>query len=397
MKNNILKYALFLSILSFTSSFAQVGSIGTKWASERKTWTDDTTKYEITQWTTKGKNWHLYFNVESFIDNNNAIIYSDRAGSVNLFKLNLLDGTMTQLTDEKVDISGSVWHYPKLKTIWYEINNSIRSLNYETMENKKVIEDPTADLKSFTITCDAKYLVYSINKHPGFDKNNSTGPFAVMRYNLETGEIKQISPDYGISINHLQASPTDPKILTYAWQHQYRDGGPGTVGNVPIRFFWINIDGTDGGPVGPQEFGIHRTHEFWFADGSRFGYAARYMFGPNKGRQFLGSCKPDGSDNFMIEAPVGPAHSQVFKDNKHWVADVDNGMVLSMWTFDRDKVIKKERLFRHNSSWGEQPTHAHPHFSPDGKYVLLSTDRTGVPQVYTVKINLQNDDSPEKK
>ena len=91
----------------------------------------------------------------------------------------------------------------------------------------------------------------------------------------------------------------------------------------------------------------------------------------------------------MFEAPVGPAHSQVFKDNKHWVADQNDGMILTMWTFNRDKVLKEEKLFRHNSSWGEQPTHPHPHFSPDGKYVLFSTDRTGKPQVYTVKVNIE--------
>lgn len=385
------KLLSFLVFLIFaTVNFAQQNGVGKVWPGEKKTWIDDSTKHEITQWTTTGKNWHLYFNIESFMDNDNAIIYSDRAGAVNLFKLNLKDGSLTQLTDHKTDISGAAWHYPKLKTIWYEIDNTIRSLNYETLENKLVIENSTADLRSFTITCDAKYLVYSVNKNPGYSSNNSTGPFAVMRFDLKTGETKQITPDYGIAISHLQASPTDPTMIIYAWQHQYRDGGPGTVGNVPFRFFWLNINGTDGGPNYPQEFGIHRTHEFWFYDGSRVGYAARYMYGPNKGRQFLGSSKPDGSDKFMFEVPVGPSHSQVFKDNKHWVSDQNNGMILTLWTFDRDKLLKEEKLFRHNSSWGEQPTHPHPHFSPDGKYVLLSTDKSGTPQVYTVRVDLQN-------
>ncbi|MCX6170285.1 MAG: oligogalacturonate lyase family protein [Ignavibacteriales bacterium] len=391
MKNSIIVSILILFSFSPTANIAQQNGIGKIWLSEKKTWIDDSTKYEITQWTTTGKNWHLYFNVESFIDENDAIIYSDRAGAINLFKLNLGNGTITQLTDNTTDVSGAAWHYPKLKQIWYEVDNSIRVLNYETLKNKLVIKNSSADLKSFTVTCDAKYLVFSVNKNPGYSSNNSTGPYAIMRFDLVTGDVKQISPDYGINISHLQASPTNPKIISYAWQHQYRKGGPGTVGNVPIRFFWINIDGTDGGPVGPQEFGIHRTHEFWFYDGSRFGYSARYMFGPNKGRQFLGSCKPDGSDNFMFEVPVGPAHSQVFKDNKHWVADQNNGMILTMWTFNRDKIIKEEKLFRHDSSWGEQPTHPHPHFSPDGKYIMLSTDKTGTPQVYTVKVNLRDD------
>ncbi len=375
------------SKINFNSS-KEENYIGKIWQSEKKAWIDPEFGYEITQWTSdKYSNWPLYFNVESFIDENNVIIYSDRTGSVNLFKLNLLTGELIQLTNHTRDISGVVWHIPKLNKIWYKINNSICVLDYKMLKDSIVLQ-PAGEITSFTVMCNGKYLVYSINKNPGYNSNNSTGPYAIMRLNLYTGEIKQISPDYGFSINHLQASSTDSTWIIYSWQHQYREGGPGIVGNTPIRFWWIKVDGSDGGPIGPQEFGIHRTHEFWFYDGVRVGYSARYIFGPNAGKQFLGSCKPDGSDNYMFEVPVGPSHSQVFKDNKHWVTDQNNGMILTLWTFDRDKVLKEEKLFRHNSSWGKQPTHPHPHFSPDGKYIIFGTDRTGKPQVYTVKINI---------
>lgn len=363
--------------------------VGKKWKSEKETWIDEEFGYEITKWTSEMyENWHLYFNVESFIDENNVLIYSTRAGGINLFRLNLIDGTITQLTNHPGRV-GTVWHLPDLKKVWYELDNTVHELNYLTMENRIVFSDNKIDIRSFTVTCNGKYLVYSINKNPGFSAEHSTGPFAIMRFDLHTGETKQISPDYGFTINHLQASPTDSSIIIYAWQHQYRDRGPGIVGNTPIRIWWINVNGESGSPVIPQEFGIHRTHEFWFYDGSRIGYSARYMFGQNKGKQFLGSCKFDGSDNYMFEAPVGPAHSQVFKDNKHWVADQNNGMILTLWKFERDKILKEEKLFRHNSKWNEQKGHPHPHFSPDGKYILFGTDKSGSPQVYTVKINLE--------
>jgi TonB family protein len=368
-----------------TAAESYVGKI---WKSEKETWTDPEFGYEITKWTSEEfESWHLYFNVESFIDDNNLLIYSDRAGGINLFKLNLVDGSITQLTNHKGRV-GSVWHIPRMKKLWYENENSIRELNYETMENRLVFSDEKIDIRAFTVTCDGKYLLYSINKNPGWSSENSTGPFAIMHYDFATKEVTQVSPDYGFTINHLQASPTNPDIITYAWQHQYREGGAGIVGNTPIRIWWMNVNGKDGGPVVPQEFGIHRTHEFWFYDGSRIGYSARYMFGPNVGKQFLGSCKFDGSDNFMFEAPVGPAHSQVYKDNKHWVADQNDGMILTMWRFERNKVLKELKLFRHDSTWEGQAGHPHPHFSPDGKYVVFGTDKSGSPQVYTVKINL---------
>jgi hypothetical protein len=74
---------LFIIILLWASlNLAQ--DVGKIWPSEKKTWMDDSTGFEITQWTTTGKNWHLYFNIESFIDQNHAIFYSDRAGKTNL-------------------------------------------------------------------------------------------------------------------------------------------------------------------------------------------------------------------------------------------------------------------------------------------------------------------------
>lgn len=362
--------------------------VGRVWASEKESWIDREFGFEITKWTSeKYESWHLYFNIESFIDKDNLIIYSTRAGGINLFKLNLVDGTITQLTNHNGRV-GSVWHLPEMKKIWYEIENSIRELNYDTMEDRLVYSDDKIDIRSFTVTCDGKYLIYSINKNPGWSSENSTGPFAIMRNDFGSKKVKQISPDYGFTINHLQASPVDPSIIIYAWQHQYREGGAGTVGNTPVRIWWLNVNGENGGPVVPQEFGIHRTHEFWFYDGSRIGYSARYMFGPNAGKQFLGSCKYDGSDNYMFEAPVGPAHSQVFSDNKYWVADQNNGMILTLWNFERDRILEEVKLFRHNSTWEGQPGHPHPRFSPDGKYVVFGTDKSGSPQVYTVKIDL---------
>jgi oligogalacturonide lyase len=384
---------MFILLNYHSISANDESGVGRVWPAELKVWIDSEFGYEITKWTSDDyKNWHLYFNIESFIDEDNAIIYSDRTGTVNFFKLNMIKGTIIQLTDHDTDIGGKVWHYPEMNKLWYEVSNTIRVLNYESMENKEIRKFDDAKLRSFTVTCDEKFLVYSINKNPGWNENNSTGPYAIFRYDLNTKETEQISPDYGFKINHLQASPTNPRIIIYSWQHQYRKGAPGIVGNVPIRIWWLNVDGKDGGPVDPQEYGIHRTHEFWLHDGTRIGYSARYKYGENDGRQFLGSCKPDGSDNFMFEVPVGPAHSQIYKDNHHWVADQNDGMILTMWTFDRENILNEEKLFRHESSWNGQPSHPHPHFSPDGKIILFSTDKSGIPAVYSVKVGINDEE-----
>jgi WD40-like Beta Propeller Repeat len=39
-----------------------------------------------------------------------------------------------------------------------------------------------------------------------------------------------------------------------------------------------------------------------------------------------------------------------------------------------------------------QPSHPHPHFSPDGKSILFSSDKSGIPAVYSVRVNLYEKD-----
>ena len=90
----------------------------------------------------------------------------------------------------------------------------------------------------------------------------------------------------------------------------------------------------------------------------------------------------------MMEANVGAAHSQMFSDGKHWVSDLYNGSNLVLFTIEGKQIAKTDVLFRHDSSWGEQSTHPHPYFSPDGKYILFTTDKSGSSQVYTVRINV---------
>lgn len=395
MKKYLSVLFLIFSFLPFVFPRAQNNGIGRVWPAESKTWVDDSTGYKITQWTTNCNNWHLYFNIESFIDCNNAIIYSDRSGSVNLFRLNLKTGSMFQMTDEKEEIHG-LWHLPKYKTIWFLCGRHLKALNTESLKTDTVYTFRTLIPESFAVTNDAKYLIFAANKHPGYSDKNSTGPYGLFKMELIPKKILQISPDLGFKIGHVQTNPADPEVVSFCWQHQYRDGGEGIVGNAPIRIWWNNLEGTNGGPVGPQEFGIHRTHEFWFPDGKKMGFSARYLFGPNKGRQYIGTTTLDGKSKTMFPANVSAAHSQVYLDGIHWISDQFNGPYLVLFTLDTNKIKESKVLFRHNSSWGAQPTHPHPHFSPDGKYVLFSTDRTGSPQVYTVEINLQNNKKTEK-
>jgi oligogalacturonide lyase len=365
---------------------AQPGRIGRTFPSEKQRVENAEYGFEVTRWTRTGNNHHLYFNVESFIDTGRCIILSDRSGGSNLFVLDLSDGSMTQMTDEK-SIRG-VWHLPRLRTVWYLADRTLTALNTATGEARAIHTFDTLRPESFAVTADGASMVFAANKNPGFSTGHSTGPYALFRFDLRSKELAQISPDLGFRMGHVQTNPADPTLVTYCWQHAYREGAPGIVGNTPARIWWNTVDGTDGGPLGVQEFGLHRTHEFWFPDGRSMGYTARYHFGPKKGKQYIGIISADGRENVMMEANVGAAHSQVSADGNHWVADLFDGPRLVLFTIDGKKIMRTRVLYRHDSSWGGQSTHPHPHFSPDGRYVLFTTDKSGSPQVYTVRVDI---------
>lgn len=375
-----------LVLFFYGSSAAGSGAVGKVYPGESRDVPNPTYGVRITQWTSTGSNHHLYFNVESFLDPDRCIIISDRSGGQELFMLSLTDGSMTQMTaDGRID---GVWHTPALGTLWYKTGRTIKVLDTKTYASRTVCTFDTLQPESFTVTPDGRMVVFAANKRPGWSANHSTGPYALYRLDLQSMDLSQISPDLGFKIGHVQANPVDPGIVSYCWQHAYREDAPGIVGNTPVRIWWNRVDGTGGGPLGIQEFGLHRTHEFWFPDGRAMGYSARYHFGPNKGKQYIGMVTADGQENVLMEANVGAAHSQVSPDGKHWVADLFDGPYLVLFAIDGRAINRTRVLFRHDSSWGSQATHPHPHFSPDGRCILFSTDRTGRPQVYTADVDI---------
>lgn len=382
----LFKSAVLFAIISVSVFSSEVGK---KYSSEKETWIDSDTGYEITKWTNeRSLNWHLYFNTDGFIDENNAIIFSDRSGKINLFKLNLDNGEMTQMTDEPSGVDDDLWHWSGLNRLWYFTGNTLKELNTVDLESKTIRDFGSEKILSFTVTNDGEWFVYCVNKNPGWTENCSTGPYAVMKMNLSTLEKSQISPDYGFKMDDILANPVYPNLVMFIWQHQYREGGEGIVGYTPFRIFWLDINGKEGGMI-EQEFGIHRTHEFWFPDGERIGYSARYKYPPGNESQYLGATTIDG-EAFKMAAPVLYGHSKVFKDLKHWIVDYWNGMNLALVKMENEEIEDTEMLFHHGSSWQGHASHPHPQFSPDGKYIIFSTDKSGEPCVYTVKINLND-------
>lgn len=364
------------------------GFVGKIIPGEFKTWIDDSTGYEITQWTSQGVNHHPYFTVESFIDNETAIIISRRAGRDQLYKLNLNNGEMTQMTNAS-DLK-SIDHLPAFKTIWYLDGRNLFSLSTENLKSTEVFsfEKFPYSIESISVTCDASSFIFASEKKDSLSGKYGYGPFAIYKLNLEDKSVKQILLETGFRISHVQANPVYPDLILYCWQWERFDRER-LVGHAPIRSWWVNIDGTEGGPF-RQEFGTQRTHEAWTPDGKNITFISKYRWGTQKGVHYIGIQSIDDKVHQLYQEQVSPAHQNLFRDNKQWIVDLFNNEEPLLVLFKRGKTKMKETriLFRHGSSMLGQDSHPHPRFSPNGKYVLFSTDKTGQAQVYTVRINL---------
>lgn len=355
--------------------------------SEFHRWTDDTTDMEITQWTMQGSNHHPYVTVDPFIDDSTAIIFSDRTGRDQLFALDLRSGSMRQMTDAAA-LKG-IDHRPAHHTVWYLDSTTLYALDTRTFTSRRIYDfERMFTVKSFSVSCDARTFVFSADQSRGRSPNGGYGPFALYALDLKDTSIKQITPDLGFNASHVQCNPVDPNLVLYCWQWE-APGRPKLVGAAPIRIWWVRIDGTDGGPF-QQPFGLHRTHETWTPDGKFVTYAGNFRFGPQTGREVLGIQSIDGTIDLMYDAAVWHAHQTMFSDNIHWTADLFNHDDRFLMLFKRFKgsALESTILFRHASSWQGQSSHPHPRFSPDGRFILFSTDRTGSPQVYTVRVDI---------
>jgi oligogalacturonide lyase len=147
-------------------------------------------------------------------------------------------------------------------------------------------------------------------------------------------------------------------------------------------------------PIRPRTQGERVGHEYWHADGVHVGYHGEYP----DGRKFFGRVRWDNVDDVEVDFPHQPGH----------IHSSDFGLIVGDGQGDpRDRVIRLWRwnetarafdgprvLCEHRGSFQVQQLHVHPRFSPDGRSVVFTSDRTGYGQVYEVEVG-DFDDLPE--
>ncbi len=353
---------------------------------------------------------HFYFTDPCWFNNNRSFFFmSDRENQSNLFRYDLDDGKITQVTDFKTPGSARGCWSEANQRLYYWHDRKIYELDPETYEERFIYEAPPnmEPEARANPTADGKYLCSRLQESIPQDKPSISFAYSrfhemfhrkpltqMIRIEVATGKMEVIHEDK-CYMSHINTSHKLPNIMTYCHE------GPWNL--VDQRIWGLNIETGETWKIRPQDDGKDFAvgHEYWFEDGEHIGYHGAPRSG--EGEHVFGHIKWDNSEHVEVRFPFRSTHFQSL-DEKMIVGDGSPAAVFShqgvaqpfiqLFKWTGEEYTGPRILAYHRSTFNDQHAHPHPRFTPDGKYVLYSSDLTAYANMYMVEVG-DFDDLPE--
>ena len=381
-----------------------------KYKSEKFDYTDKETGAAVTRltsWRTNSN--HLYFTNNSFYDNGKRIVFSsERENEQNLYSMDLETGEIDQLTDfgtpDKYPGDNSFLlsyvDYNQAKCVFY-YNRELRCIDLKTREQTTICNIPDGYGRHIvSIGADGKYAYTSFHENTSARRKGNTlqdvfdsHPHSMIMQVALDGSSSKVIYEENNFIAHVNASPTNPDILTFCHEGYWDE--------VDHRLWGLDIKTGKEHKIHMCKPGEAIGHEYWFADGKRLGYHGvlnSYRSGPGDenlhGDRQLGAVDFDNTNDVSYEFPFHTGH--IFSNDEMLiVGDGDRvGRYLRLWKLGSDGYEAPRALCLHQCTFKMQTSHVHPRITPDGKAILYTSDMSGYNQLYLVKIPDNIDDLP---
>jgi oligogalacturonide lyase len=387
---------------------------GRTYAAEWRDYLDPLTGQRVRQLTdSPAEDYHLYFYNPSITPDGKYLVFiSERTGLSNLFRMDLQNGSILQLTDAK-PVRAEYWPFTQAvngvgsclpaignggQEVFYFEGTDLFAVEIESLRRRQLLSLPSDRRPSmlqanasgetlvFATWDEALFMERSQRAYAGerfsdehfFQETTST----IMRVDAATGQAEEVFCKEKFWINHVHVNPKDRDLILFC--HEYSGS--------PDRMWLINVVTGQCGPIPGQGADEWYEHEFWSADGGRVCFHGGALGDNTQG--FCGWCSPDGTNftkAYHTTSGRAYAHYNLHTDpyGQTMVTDGEArpGCISKVHLRDGRQVF--EVLCRHDSyTFGDdQRCHPHPSFTPDGQQVIFTSNRTGSSNVYLTDWN----------
>ncbi|WGL57052.1 oligogalacturonate lyase family protein [Kluyvera intermedia] len=362
--------------------------------------TDSETGHEVIRMTPPHIICHRnYFYQKCFTRDGGKLIFGGAfEGHWNYYLLDIAAHQATQLTDGPGDNTFGGFLSDDDQSLWYvKDTRQLKRVDLTTLEEYVVyeVDDEWVAYGTWVANSDCTKLVGIEIKKRDWQPLTDWSKFRAFYFtepecrliniDLKTGEQRTILQEKRW-LGHPIYRPYDDTIVAFCHE------GPRDA--IDARMWLINQDGSNLRCVRQQQPGESFTHEFWVPDGSALYYVAHQENNPHR---YLYSADPVTLENRQLMEIPPCSHLMSNHDGSLVVGDgaPHNTSDISLndpfiWVFDLQTGDKKA-ICQHNSSWkvldgDRQVTHPHPSFSPDGEWVLYTSDVEGMPALYLAKV-----------
>jgi oligogalacturonide lyase len=358
-----------------------------------KSYRDNETGRIVTKLTTdKFLNHHPYFYNKMITNDNRSLIFSsNRDGLRNLYKLDLISGETKQLTEGENISDFSPILTNDNKHLVFCRGERIILMDIVSLEEEVIYETPKGWVsgENPSISSDNRYLVLvEMNekdhiKGQGdwstFEPQWAQKPHCRIVY-INIADKTSIIPyeDEHCWLGHPQIRPGANNTILFCHE------GPGN--RIDARLWLVDVGDAIARSLKPQSHSELITHEYWLNDGSRLAYVYRNYDTCEETIRFM---NPDTMEEEVLMQCSTFCHFISNKDNTKIIGDGQNPVKPYLYLVDVNSKIE-EKLCIHGSSFksygNTQDSHPHPAFSPDGKYVIFTSDMDGMPGIYKVEL-----------
>jgi oligogalacturonide lyase len=380
--------------------------IGREFASEKHLYKDEKTGREVCKLTSTGNNYHFYFTDNSFSLNDKEIYFiSDRSkpGIFNIFKMDLISGKTTQMTDEENGISHRATKTPDSEILVYTVGNQLKLLNTSSGKIDILYEDKGIfSMGTPFISPDKKYLGVIRNEKPSdFKRGPNYQGFKDALFAVKKAYITLVYLDGSKAVDifedthylgHFQFAPDDSSLAMFCHE------GPWNL--VQQRIWLIDLISRTVKPCFRQKEDDCIGHEFWtrdgliFFDNRRAGHdgtitsdktqATVKEFSTTGDLPYVGLIDKNDKIIRKIDMPYYCNHYHANNENTLLVGDTAEDIVLIDIKTDRPSI---ETLCTHKTSWYTSTRHCHPTFNWNGNRILFESDWGGGDQhLYLINV-----------